>query len=1007
MLSKKSKKAQPPAAPRVGAPPLSEQPLPKGSDLIREISLAGRGNQLAAAPMSNRIAVATSIDLTVFNSSDWSVAARRKLSPNEPFDPTGLAFSPDATLIASCERDEVCVRRTADLSTMWRSKALALLGRVAWSPNRPWIATGTEEGRSRIFDAANGETVATLSHTDPVFSLLWSPDGAVLATGGDDGVLRIWGAGAWLEQHRIELFTSPIYSLAWSPDGKYLAAGAADRTIRIVRMTDLHIEAVLEAHTGSISQLDFSRDSRVLISCAPGEQRLWNTQSWSMLGRIPGSRRVGIHNASVFDRMADQIVTFSPSSESIDVWHYDLVHLLAPSSAAGGRYVNAKVVLVGDTGVGKSGLGLVLSGQKWTETGSTHGRHVWVFAREPVKTNEGQNDMRETLLWDLAGQPDYRLVHQLHLTDVAIALIVFDSRSQTDPLAGVKYWNRALRQAKKTQGEAAIPMKKFLVAARSDVGRVGFSADRRNKIVEEFNFDLYFETSAKEGWGVEELRSAIAKSIDWSALPVVSSNRVFEEIKQFLLSEKTDGRLLSTAEDLYRSFSTVRPRGDLRAEFETCIGRLESRGLIQRLSFGNLVLLQPEIRDAYASALVSAAKDEPDGLGSIREEDARVGNFKIPADQRLKDPHLERLLLISTAEELLKHEIALREHGDDGAYLVFPSQLTRENPELPDAEGKSAVFTFDGPVTNIYATLVVRLSHSGIFTKKELWKNAAAYTAWDGGTYGIFLNEIGEGRGKLTLFYTAASSELQQQFEQYVETHLRRRALPESIHLRRIYSCPVCNVPLSDAAVRKRMELGLDWMYCNVCEPAVRISIDGPAATPAGTAPSPRLVEMDRAADARRDKETAASVIDGKRQTKDFDVFLCHNSVDKPIVRQISKKLQERGVLPWLDEVDLPPFVSWQDELERTIESIKSVAVFIGPSLVGPWQDMEIKSFLQESVNRKIRIGLVLLPGATQTVKLPLFLRPFQWIDFNKTEPDPFQQLVWGITGERPSPYSV
>src|SRR5947208_1516764 len=64
-----------------------------------------------------------------------------------------------------------------------------------------------------------------------------------------------------------------------------------------------------------------------------------------------------------------------------------------------------------------------------------------------------------------------------------------------------------------------------------------------------------------------------------------------------------------------------RPAGpaDLRAQFQTCIGRVEAAGLIRRLPSGNLVLLQPETLDAYASALVNAARDEPDGEGSIAE----------------------------------------------------------------------------------------------------------------------------------------------------------------------------------------------------------------------------------------------------------------------------------------------------------------------------------------------------------------------------------------------------
>ena len=145
--------------------------------------------------------------------------------------------------------------------------------------------------------------------------------------------------------------------------------------------------------------------------------------------------------------------------------------------------------------------------------------------------------------------------------------------------------------------------------------------------------------------------------------------------------------------------------------------------------------------DVYASALVNAVKDEPDGLGCISEEKAQIGSFFVPKDERLKNKDQENLLLLALVEDLLRYEIALREYAEDGPYLVFPSQSMRENPDFPDPEGKSVVFHFDGPVLNIYTTLVVRLSHSGLFREKELWRNAVTYTASTGGTYGILLRK--------------------------------------------------------------------------------------------------------------------------------------------------------------------------------------------------------------------------------------------------------------------------
>ena len=112
------------------------------------------------------------------------------------------------------------------------------------------------------------------------------------------------------------------------------------------------------------------------------------------------------------------------------------------------------------------------------------------------------------LLWDLAGQPGYRLIHQLQLHEVAVALVVFDAANDTDPFSGVLHWHRALKQAQRIEGAAALGLKKYLVAARSDRGTIPVSRERIEAFMEEHGFDGFLETSAKPGAGVEELREA-------------------------------------------------------------------------------------------------------------------------------------------------------------------------------------------------------------------------------------------------------------------------------------------------------------------------------------------------------------------------------------------------------------------------------------------------------------------------------------------------------------------
>ena len=136
--------------------------------------------------------------------------------------------------------------------------------------------------------------------------------------------------------------------------------------------------------------------------------------------------------------------------------------------------------------------------------------------------------------------------------------------------------------------------------------------------------------------------------------------------------------------------------------------------------------------------------------------------------------------------------------------------------------------------------------------------------------------------------------------------------------------------------------------------------------------------------------------------TEQFDVFLCHNSADKPQVRKIAEQLQQYDLKPWLDIWELPPGRSWQRLLEQQIEQISSAAVFVGEDGFGPWQQQELYAFLSEFVDRDCPVIPVLLPNAPTKPELPLFLRQFTWVDFRASDPDPMYQLRWGITGKKP-----
>lgn len=79
-------------------------------------------------------------------------------------------------------------------------------------------------------------------------------------------------------------------------------------------------------------------------------------------------------------------------------------------------------------------------------------------------------------------------------------------------------------------------------------------------------------------------------------------------------------------------------------------------------------------------------------------------------------------------------------------------------------------------------------------------------------------------------------------------------------------------------------------------------------------------------------------------------VFLSHNSVDKPVVEEIARRLRAAGIEPWLDSWHLVPGEKWQPALEKALNEAGASAVFIGPSGVGPWQDEEMRLAIDRRV---------------------------------------------------------
>ncbi|MBK8136036.1 MAG: hypothetical protein IPK52_09365 [Chloroflexi bacterium] len=99
---------------------------------------------------------------------------------------------------------------------------------IAWSSEERFVAFGDFSGSVIVWDLDEaGATYHFEEHSDQVNDMAYSPDGTRLASASEDGTVKVWNAqtGALIE---TLTYPGPVYALDWSPDGSQIAYGGAD-----------------------------------------------------------------------------------------------------------------------------------------------------------------------------------------------------------------------------------------------------------------------------------------------------------------------------------------------------------------------------------------------------------------------------------------------------------------------------------------------------------------------------------------------------------------------------------------------------------------------------------------------------------------------------------------------------------------------------------------------------------------------------------------------------------
>jgi WD40 repeat protein/tetratricopeptide (TPR) repeat protein len=182
---------------------------------VTGVALSPNGKHLASAGADNKILVWDTSSGTVLH----TLEGRKEPLRDQAFG-----------------RDE---ENTQDLGSYPPSPRDCFLT-VVFSPDGKCLASGSSDGRIRLWDAATGGLVRTLKghktikgRKEGVVSLAYGQSGRLLASGSQDNRVRLWDSATGALLRTLRGHEGTVFGLAFHPNGRWLASGSGDTTIRL------------------------------------------------------------------------------------------------------------------------------------------------------------------------------------------------------------------------------------------------------------------------------------------------------------------------------------------------------------------------------------------------------------------------------------------------------------------------------------------------------------------------------------------------------------------------------------------------------------------------------------------------------------------------------------------------------------------------------------------------------------------------------------------------------
>ena len=931
---------------------------------------------------------------------------------------TSVAFDPLGETLASASADNTV--------KLWEARSGKLLRTleghkdwvrsVAFDKPGKTLASGSSDRSVKLWEVHSGKLLRTLKgHQDWVYTSAFDPQGEVLASGSSDKTVKLWEVrtGKLLRTFNSQNW---LLSVAFDPRGETLGGGTIGNTVELWEARSGKLLRRLEGHTARVDIIAFSPDGRLLISKSHDHTiRLWSCKTWDTVAVVSEPTVSQDTPALAFHPTLPLLATGGSDpdtpdqkrSQLIHIWELDYEVLLGkragitPTERAV-HHTTGKIVLVGDHSVGKSALGYRLIHGHFEKQESTHGQQFWVFPALGKRRADGTDC--EAILWDFAGQPDYRLVHALFVDDADLALVLFDSSDLRDPLHGVGFW---LKQLQTAQSHCPI----ILVAAQTDRGTCSLAPEELDAFCERHGIVGPVRTSAATGLGIDELVERMKSMIPWDDKAATVTTTTFKRIKDHILGLKeaeSHSQTIVTPEELRNRLQETDPEGQFSdAEMLTAVGHLENYGYVKRLrtSKGEMrILLQPGRLNNLASSFVLEARRNSKGLGALEEKRLLAGGYDFPELKDLNDDESD-VLLDSAALLFLKHNVCFRETDPLRVepYLVFPELINLKKPVDEDTATEDGVaYTVRGPTENVFASLVVLLGYTHTFTRTAQWHNNARYEVGEGLVCGFRQEAERDGELDFVLSFGArVGMPVRTLFQGLFESFLARRNLTvmrfEPVRCAKGHQ-------LNRAVVREAMQHGDETTFCSKCGEKLRLP----------TMAEPIQLTREIQAEVESQRRAAEQRTRFEQSVFRMRAFMAEHQITPPecfisyawgvpeherwVEKRLAADMQKAGIDVLLDRwhnaqigASVARFVERIEECNRIIvvgtplyrQKAKNVASAKGSVVAAEWDLAGIRMLATEDQKRTV---LPVLLAGDESQSFPALLRGRVYGDFRNEE---------------------